>query len=427
MKVYIITFGCKVNQYDSEAVLELLIRSGFTQAENVSNADIVILNSCAVTSESVRKLKKTVNYIKSNNPKCITVLMGCIPQAFPGMDEEFSAFDITIGNYNKANLVSYISEFTDKKEHIVDIIPRSIDFDDLSIEKFSAHTRAFLKIEDGCNRFCSYCIIPYARGRVRSKSIDDIKREVENLVKNGYKEIILVGINLSSYGTDLGLSLYDAINAAHSIDGVQRIRLGSLEPDLIQEDFLNKLSKKEKFCHHFHLSLQSGSNKVLKSMRRLYTREEYINTVRHIRRMFEDATITTDIIVGFPGESESDFLDSIDIIKEVNFLKVHIFPYSERRGTLASKMPDKISNQIKSLRVRLMKKEVSKQTSKVLHSFTGETLSVLYEKIDNEGFYEGYSDNYILVKTKSDTDIRGKIVKTHIKSNTETYCVGIIE
>lgn len=427
MKVYIITFGCKVNQYESEAILEMLIKNGYTKSDNLAESDIVILNSCTVTAESDRKLRQTIHKVKKLNPLCITVLIGCMPQAFPDKAEGFEDIDIIIGNSNKSELISYINNFIKSRKKIVNIVDyNSFDFSSLPIATFSDRTRAFLKIEDGCNKFCSYCIIPYSRGRVRSKPIKEIYEESATLAKNGYKEISLVGINLCAFGEDINSSLSEAIDIISKVSGIERIRLGSLEPDLLTDEFLIKLSKNKKFCPHFHLSIQSGSNKILKAMRRCYTREFYLEIVRKIRNIFCDATITTDMMVGFPGESDEDFDESLDIIRKVNFLKVHVFPYSVRPGTLAGNMKNQIPNDIKSLRVRIAINEANRQTKNILGEYIGKTVNVLYESAKGNVFYEGYTSNYILVRARSLFDVKGKILPTFINESFNDYCQGNI-
>ncbi len=424
MKFCIITFGCKVNQYDSEAVSELLIKAGYDKVDNIFGADIVIFNSCAVTSESLRKLKKSLNFVKKNNINAILVIMGCVPQAFPKVENDFKDVDILIGNSNKNRLVDILQNFIKAHQKIISINSERADFSNFSISRFSERTRAFLKIEDGCNRFCSYCIIPYARGEITSKPIDEILCEVKKLGKNGYKEVTFVGINLSSFGIDIGLKLCDVVKAVSSVSDIKRIRLGSLEPDLVNEELLVNLSKNPKFCPQFHLALQSGSNRILKSMRRRYTREDYLDIVNKINRLFKNPTITTDLIVGFPGETEEDFKDSIKMIKKVGFLKAHVFPYSVRSGTLAADMPYQIPKDLKILRVKQAIAESQKQTKNVLTGFLGKCFPVLYESSQNDIYYEGYTPNYILVKVKSDKDIRGEIIDTYIDSCEDGYCIG---
>ncbi len=426
MKVSVVTFGCKVNQYDSESVLNLLTESGYTRAKSSKEADIVIFNSCAVTAESSRKLKKSLNSVKKVNRRAVIVMMGCLSQAFPGIEKDFEDVDIFLGNSNKNKVVSLISDYFKSKTRVISVAPSQACFPEVSISKFSDRTRAFIKIQDGCDRFCSYCIIPYARGRVRSRSVGGIVSEVERLAANGYKEVTLVGINLSSYGLDSGEKLDDLVGELALISGLERIRLGSLEPDLVTDEFLSNLSKNLKFCPQFHLSLQSGSNKVLKDMRRLYTREEYISLVERIRKLFRNSTITTDLIVGFPGETDQDFESSIKMLKMINFLKVHVFPYSAREGTLAAKMKNQISKDVKSERVKLAIQEANRQTDKILSSFVGSVFQVLYENAKENGIYEGYTQNYVLVKTKSIKNISGKIVSTRIKSYINGCCIGEI-
>ena len=424
MNFYIVTFGCKVNQYDSEAVSALLVEAGYASVQTVFDADIVIFNSCAVTSESHRKLRKSLNFVKKNNKNAIIVIMGCIPQAFPKMEDCFKDVDIFIGNSNKNDLVDIIRNFIKNRERIVSIEPHKTELEDFSVSKFSERTRAFVKIEDGCNRFCSYCIIPYARGEIRSKPIDKILSEVRTFGKNSYKEVTFVGINLSSYGIDIGSRLCDVVKATTLIPEIRRIRLGSLEPDLVTEKFLINLAENHKFCPHFHISLQSGSNRILKSMKRRYTAEDYLNIVNKINKWFKSPTITTDLIVGFPGETQEDFNLSIKMLEKVGFLKVHVFPYSARSGTLAADMPDQIPKHLKLLRVKQAIAEAQRQTQKVLEKFLGENLPVLYEKSKNEAYYEGYTPNYILVKVKSEKDIRGEIIDTYIDKCENGYCIG---
>lgn len=424
MKVCIVTFGCKVNQYDSEAVLEMLTEEGYIKVNTIFEADIVIFNSCAVTAESVKKLKKSLNFVRNNNKNAIVVLMGCVPQAFPEFRDSFKNVDIFIGNSNKNKIGEILKNFIEQRKRIVCVEPFGSVSENFFVSEFSDRTRAFLKIEDGCNRFCSYCIIPYARGKIRSKPINEIISEVYTLAKNGYKEITFVGINLSSYGIDIGTNLDEILKMVALVPGIERIRLGSLEPDLVTEEFLIKLSENPKFCPQFHLSLQSGSNKILKSMHRLYTKEDYINITKKIAMLFKNSTITTDLIVGFPGESEEDFNDSIEMIKKIGFLKVHVFPYSARSGTLAAGMPNQIPKNVKLLRVKKAIAEAERQKGIILNNFIGKRLSVLYENTKQGKWYEGYTSNYILVKAVSDTDIRGKIIDTYIESCEKNYCIG---
>lgn len=414
MTFFISTFGCKVNQCESENIQKSMEENGFIACESYGKADIILLNSCAVTAESVRKLRQSIHKIKHKNPNCILAVTGCAAQAEADEISQIPEVDVIIGNANKGEIPSIIKKYLQNKKPTLKVDPIfSLKSFPNEIVNYEPHrSRAFLKIEDGCNRFCSYCIIPYARGRVRSKSLEDIKNDVELLAKNGYKEIVLVGINLSSYGMDTGKSLADAVEAVCAVDGIERVRLSSLEPDLMTDEILQRLSKEPQLCHQFHLALQSGSDKVLKSMRRRYTREEYISVVDKIKELFPNATFTTDLMVGFPGEDENDFKDSLDLIEQVGFLKVHVFPYSVRPGTLAESFSGQISKSVKTQRVHEVMEKSSEICQKVLEPFAGKTCEVLYETLDKDGFYEGYTKEYIPVKTKSEKDLRGKIIPT---------------
>lgn len=423
MTFFILTFGCKVNQCESENIQKSMEENGFKVCDSFEKAEIVILNSCAVTAESVRKLRQSMHRIKQKNPSCILVVTGCVAQAEADEISKMPEIDVVIGNANKNDIPSVIKKYlSDKRLTLkVDPIFNLKTFPSETVNYSPHRSRAFLKIEDGCNRFCSYCIIPYARGRVRSKSLDDIETDVKLLAKNGYKEIVLVGINLSSYGMDTGKNLADAVETVCGVNGIERVRLSSLEPDLMTDDILLRLSKEPKLCHQFHLALQSGSNKILNVMRRRYTREEYISVVNKIRKVFSHATFTTDLMVGFPGEEETDFKDSLDLIEEVGFLKVHVFPYSVRPGTLAENFSGQIPKSVKTKRVHEVMEKSSETCQKVLRSFVGKMCEVLYETMDIDGLYEGYTKEYVPVKTKSKEDLRGKIVPTKMGKIKDNY------
>ncbi len=426
MKFHIITFGCKVNQCESEDVHAAMVSAGFEFSDSIENTEFIIINSCTVTAESDRKVRQTINKIKRVNFGATIVLMGCMPQAEPSVPRKIVDADIIIGNTGKTLVPEIIKNYLKSKKRIIGIesIKNITNFENTPVNYMQNRSRAFLKIEDGCNRFCSYCIIPYARGRVRSKSIEAISSDAKMLAQNGFQEIVLVGINLSSYGLDINSNLYDAVSAV-AASGIPRVRLGSLEPDLMTDDLIKKLKTVPNFCPQFHLSLQSGSDKILKSMRRRYTRSDYIRLVEKLRKNFKNATFTTDIMVGFPGETELDLQDTLKIIEEVKFLKVHVFPYSRRPGTLAAEMANQISKNIKSERVKKVI-EISEKTSNiVLGEFASQKMNVLYETCNKDGFYEGFTDNYILVKAKSDVDIRGKILETYLQSNGSNFCCGI--
>ena len=426
MTFNIITFGCKVNQCESENILENMVRNGFEFASSFEVADIVIINSCTVTSESDRKMRQMIHKVKRKNPNAIIVLTGCMPQAEPELAKNLENVDIIVGNSNKALIVDIIKNYIANHKKVFDVLPikNIAEFEKTEVNYNPNRSRAFLKIEDGCNRFCSYCIIPYARGKVRSKPLEDIKKDAYNLAENGYKEIVLVGINLSSYGMDLKCDLADAVRVVAECEKIKRVRLSSLEPDLMTDGLIYKLSKISKLCPQFHLALQSGSDKILGSMRRRYTQAEFISVTEKLRKVFPNVTFTTDIMVGFPGETQADFQDTLDLIKEVGFLKVHAFPYSIRPGTLAANMENQIDKSTKSLRVRKVIEISEKSAKLVFENFFGKTLEVLYETKDSKGYFEGHTSNYIPVKTKCDCDIRGKIINTKLIKAEDNFCIG---
>lgn len=428
MKFSIITFGCKVNQCESDNIRFSMVQNGYELSESIENADIVIINSCTVTAESDRKLRQAVNKIKKINPNGIILLTGCMPQAFPEKAKKLLGIDIVIGNSEKHEMVSVLENYLKNKVKIFNVnnINNVFEFEKATFDSRLQRSRAFLKIEDGCDRFCSYCIIPYARGRVRSKKPEEIKKDILNLSANGYKEIVLVGINLFSYGKDINLSICDAVKTVAEVPEIKRIRLGSLEPDLVSDKIIEKLSYEKKLCPQFHLSLQSGSDKILKSMRRKYTSEDYLKLVKKLKEKFPNATFTTDLMVGFPGETEGDFKKSLEIIEKVQFLKVHVFPYSRRPGTLADKYLGQISKNIKTERVKKAI-EFSEEIGKmVLKSFVGKTFDVLFETKDEDGFYEGYTSNYIYVKVKSQEDLIGNIKKVNLLKVDKNFCIGAL-
>ncbi|MFQ9792575.1 MAG: tRNA (N(6)-L-threonylcarbamoyladenosine(37)-C(2))-methylthiotransferase MtaB, partial [Acutalibacteraceae bacterium] len=326
MKVSTITLGCKVNQYETQAMLNQLLQGGFSACQTGEDADIILLNSCTVTSTSDHKVKQTLHKARREHPHAVIVLTGCMPQAFPELAEDLTDADIVLGNSNRSSLLPHILQYLSTRQRIIDIVPHQTKekFESMSVENFYERTRAFIKIQDGCNRFCSYCIIPYARGRVRSKPLDDLIAEVTQLAEKGYKEIVLTGINLSAFGQDINLHLCDAVEAVCAINGIERVRLGSLEPEQLSEDVIIRLSKQQKLCPQFHLSLQSGCDETLKRMNRHYTTEEYRTIVQNLRNAFDNAAITTDIMVGFPGETEEEFMQSLEFAKEISFSKVNV-------------------------------------------------------------------------------------------------------
>lgn len=427
MNFNIITLGCKVNQYESQAMREDMLRNGFSLAEIPSKADITIVNSCTVTSVSDAKNRKVISKVRRENPNAIIVLTGCMPQAFPENQRNFEHCDIVIGNAKRSELVKSINEYlhnTSRYIHISEHIGKNEEFENLSVSSLGEHTRAFIKIEDGCNRFCSYCIIPYARGRVRSKSLMDLEKEIESVAENGYKEVVLVGINLSSYGLNEDFDLADAVECVCKNDRIQRVRLGSLEPEQMDEKMIKRLSAQPKFCPQFHLSLQSGCDNTLKDMNRHYDSKLYYEIVSNLRKAFDNSSMTTDVMVGFAGESDEDFNSSMEFVKKVGFAKVHVFPYSRRKGTLADKATNQVSPQTKEQRAKLMGELVKKTRAEFLKSQLNLVESVLFER-HRHGYLEGYTKNYTPVHIKTeDEKYCGTIQNVRITKAFDDYCEG---
>lgn len=427
MNFNIVTLGCKVNQYESQAMREDMLSNGFLLSDDKEKADITIINSCTVTSVSDSKNRKIISRIRRLNPNGIIILTGCMPQAFPENADNFNNCDIVLGNAKRSELVPSIQKFIDEKVRYIHITahPNSNEkYENLNVSSLGEHTRAFIKIEDGCNNFCSYCIIPYARGRVRSKSLSDLRTELETVAANGYKEIVLVGINLSAYGLNEDFNLADAVECACSIDGIERVRLGSIEPQQMDKDLINRLAAQPKFCPQFHLSLQSGCDKTLKLMNRHYSTEDYLRIVDNLRLSFDNPSITTDVMVGFAGESEDDFKNSMAFVKKIGFAKVHVFPYSQRQGTVAAAAPDQISPQIKELRAKQMGKLVEESRSEFLQTQIGRKESILVERL-RHGFLEGYTKNYTPIHIMSDNlKLCGKIIDVIITNSFSDYCEG---
>lgn len=424
MKAAFYTLGCKVNQYESQAMAQNLEKHGFVICDASEEADVYIINSCTVTAESDRKTRQSVRRFKKLHPESLVLLTGCMPQAFPQASAELNSADIVIGNKSNHLIHEYIMQYINGSGRIVAVDEHKSGeaFNGDTIDSFRERTRANVKIEDGCNRFCSYCIIPYARGRVRSKPLEVFKEEVAQLEKNGFCEIVLVGINLSAYGTDIGSSLAEAVEAAAEFDGIKRIRLGSLEPDHITDDVIARLAAIEKFCPQFHISLQSGCNKTLRKMNRHYTTEEYFTLCEKLRKNFDGATLTTDVMVGFPDETEEDFEQSLAFVKKVGFEKVHVFPYSRREGTPAARMANQVENAEKSRRAAVMIDETEKIREAFLKAQIGKVLEVLPEEFHN-GFVQGYTANYTPVKIM-DAENEKDIIKAEIIAFEDDFCIG---
>lgn len=425
MKVFFHTLGCKVNQYETQEMREQLKKNGYEITDDENVADIFVINSCTVTSESDRKTRQCVRHYKKKYPESTVVLTGCMPQSFPKMAQDLTEADIVLGNKNNKLLSSSLDEYFSASCRVLHLEQHKQGEALVStgISDFEERTRATLKIEDGCDRFCSYCIIPKARGRVRWKDIEDIKQEVNALADNGYREIVLVGINLSAYGKGSDLDLSDAIFAVSENEKIDRIRLGSLEPDHITDELIEKLAKCEKLCPQFHISLQSGCDKILKKMNRHYTSDEYFHLCNKLRSSFKDCTLTTDIMVGFPHESDEDFEITKQFAEKVGFEKIHIFPYSRRSGTVADKMDGQIEKSVKSQRVRELSVVAEKMRQDFLKAQIGKTLSVLIETRQEDNMLLGYTANYTPVKMIGDAEI-GNIVNVIIKSVENDFCIG---
>ncbi len=428
MKISVITLGCKVNQYESQAMLNQLVNAGFTPCDASEESDIVLINSCTVTSVSDHKVRQMLHRARHKNPTAVIVLTGCMPQAFPEAAEALHDADIVLGNSNRTSLLPDILKYLSSRQRIVDIVPheKAPGFEKMSVNQFFERTRAFIKIEDGCNRFCSYCIIPYARGRVRSKPIDQLKQEIEEIAANGYKEIVLTGINLSAYGQEIGLHLCDAVEAACAPAGIERVRLGSLEPEQLSEEVITRLRLQKKLCPQFHLSLQSGCDETLKRMNRHYNTDEYRTIVKNLRAAFENAAITTDLMVGFPGESDEEFEQSLAFAQEICFAKVHVFSYSRRPGTKAYDAPDQVPQEVKEKRSHRMIEATQKTKEAFFGLQVGRIEPILFEQECEKGVYEGYTENYTPVKAHSGKNLGGQILTARITEAMSDCCIAEI-
>lgn len=432
-KVFFITFGCKVNQYETECLRACFEKRGFACAENESEADIFVINSCTVTGSGDSKSLYAVRRLRRSFHDSVIVLTGCLPQSAPQILEKCPEADIITGTKNREKLPGLVMRAITEKKRIADIAEyeKNDSFEDMRYEPLfteSGRTRAFVKIQDGCNQFCSYCIIPYARGRCRSKSMDSLKAEAEALAMAGYKEIVLVGINLAFYGQEYGLRLVDAVEECCAVDGIERVRLGSLEPEMILNEDLVRLSSLPKFCPQFHLSLQSGSSRTLQRMRRKYTPEEYMKLVKDIRKIFPEAAFTTDVMVGFPMETEEEFLESMNFVREVGFAKLHVFQYSPREGTIAAGMPQ-LPKSVKSERAGRMKELGEELQEKYLRSLVGRTVPVLFERSNESDFHHGYAPDYTLIKIfkkNCEKSLRNMIFYVTIEESGRDCCFGSI-
>lgn len=413
--------GCKVNAYETEAMQHLLEEAGYEIVPFTQKADVYVINTCSVTNMADRKSRQMLHKAKKNNPDSIVVAAGCYVQTSEKEVLNDLSVDIVIGNDRKHDLVRLLDEYSldSVNDTVDDINDGKHDFEELFIDQTKEHTRAFIKVQDGCNQFCSYCIIPYARGRVRSRRFENVIAEVERLAANGFKEVVLTGIHLSSYGVDFeeATGLLELIQAVNAVKGIERIRLGSLEPKIVTEYFASELSKLDKICPHFHLSLQSGCDATLKRMNRKYTTKEYERGCELLRKYFVHPAITTDVIVGFPGETEEEFEQTKAYLEHIHFYEMHIFKYSKRKGTRAAVMPDQIDEQVKAARSEkliALGHDMSKEFRKF---YIGKNEEVLFEEkavIGDKEYFVGYTKEYVKVAKETAENLENQIVSGRI-------------
>ena len=432
--------GCKVNAYETEAMQEMLQQAGYEIVPFKEGADVYVINTCTVTNIADRKSRQMLHRARKMNPEAVVVAAGCYVQAKGGQEAD-PCIDIVIGNNHKKDLVRILKEYEENREKDraggngreragaraageIGDINRTKEYESLHLTRTGEHTRAYIKVQDGCNQFCTYCIIPYARGRVRSREMQDVVQEVRTLADNGYQEVVLTGIHLSSYGIDFDgqRHLSDLIRAVHEIEGIRRIRLGSLEPGIVTEEFAGTLAAMPKICPHFHLSLQSGCDATLKRMNRRYTSEEYYEKCRILRKYFDDPALTTDVIVGFPGETEEDFQASFDFVDKVDFYETHIFKYSKREGTKAASMPDQVDEQVKAERSARLIALGEKKRKAYEERFIGKTVEVLVEEdavIDGKKVQTGHTKEYIKIALDAQENLRNCIVNVQIDNGSQ--------
>ncbi|MGL4739079.1 MAG: tRNA (N(6)-L-threonylcarbamoyladenosine(37)-C(2))-methylthiotransferase MtaB [Cellulosilyticaceae bacterium] len=422
------TLGCKVNQYDTEAVMENFKNSGYEIVPFDEYADVYVVNTCTVTHLSDRKCRQMLRKTKKINPNSILVAMGCYAQsAGEKIKTDVEEVDIIVGTNHRQKIVELVEQFKeDQVFNLVDDIMEVTEFEELTISNMDERTRVYLKIQEGCNNYCTYCIIPYVRGKIRSRKEENVLAEAERLVASGFKEIVLAGIHVASYGKDLeGTSLIQVIERLNEVEGLERIRLSSIEPVVVTEAFTQALPRLTKLCRHFHLSLQSGSDTVLKRMNRKYTTAEYLESVRRLRAVWPDVAITTDIIVGFPGESEEEFKETMAFVEEVGFAQVHLFPYSTREGTVAAKMKDQIAPQVKDDRVTRLKAVCDASRQGFISGHIGQVVEVLFETIE-DGIGTGYTSNYLKVHASVSEEISNTVRQVKIDTIEGDVLIGTL-
>lgn len=413
--------GCKVNAYETESMQQMLEAAGYEIIPFDQKADVYVINTCSVTNIADRKSRQMIHRAKKQNPDGVVVAAGCYVQTSKEQAQADEAIDILIGNNKKHELTQMLEDFFaqrgGKKTEVVNIAEDK-SYENLTVSRTAEHTRAFIKVQDGCNQFCSYCIIPYARGRVRSRQLSDVLREVEALAKNGYREVVLTGIHLSSYGVDINENLLHLIQEIHKIEGIERIRLGSLEPKIVTEEFAQSLSQLPKVCPHFHLSLQSGCDATLKRMNRKYTCEEYARGCELLRKYFEHPAITTDVIVGFPGETEEEFETTREFLKKIGFFEIHIFKYSVRKGTKAAEMKEQIPEEIKAKRSDILFDDLAPMNHAFLEWYIGKEVEVLMEEkvtFSGKDYFLGHTKEYVKIAVPYTENMENKLVIGKVK------------
>ena len=429
-KVAFYTLGCKVNQYETEAMLELFEKEGYEKAETEDYADVYVINTCTVTHMSDRKSRQYIRRMKKKNPDAIIAVVGCYSQVSPEEILSIDEVNLVMGTNDRKKIVEEVKKIdASRKVSTVDDIMKVKAFEEIEINKTNGKTRAFMKIQDGCDRYCSYCIIPYARGRVRSRDLESIVKEVENLASNGYKEVVLTGIHVASYGKDIkdsDIKLLDVIKQINDIEGIERIRLSSVEPILFTDEFVEAVSTMDKVCPHYHLSLQSGCDETLKRMKRRYTTEEYKAIVDRLRAAIPNVSITTDVIVGFAGETNEEFDKTYEFLKDIELTHMHVFKYSPRKGTPAATMENQVDPSTKHDRSEKLLQLNEENFNKFGQKMLDKEFNVLFEQKVGDNKYEGLTENYVKVIVESDNDISEQILKVKIKDVKNEFLEGIL-
>jgi len=430
-RVAFYTLGCKTNQYDTEAMQEQFVNSGYQVVGFQDEADVYVVNTCTVTNLGDRKSRQMIRKAHRNNPNGVIAVVGCYAQQAAEEVLAIPGVKVAVGTKNRSRIVEYVemATTTDSSVNAVEDIMKVREFEDTPIESFSGKTRAVLKIQEGCNQFCSYCIIPYARGPIRSRKPQSILEEVYRLAETGFLEIVLTGIHIASYGKDLKTTdLLGLLEDIHKVEGIQRIRLGSIEPTLLTDDFVRKIKKLPKVCRHYHISLQSGCDATLKRMNRRYSTAQFREIVERLRREMPDTAITTDIMVGFPGETEEEFAETYSFVESIKFSKIHVFQYSPRIGTPAATFDNQVPAQIKEQRSSKLIALGNQLEREFMEQFAGRQVNVLFEEehSNREGFYIGYTDQYVRVTTQGDFNLEGKLLPVMVESVEEDNLIGRI-